>query len=168
MVKVIYWHYYSVYLWDWLHFTMTKEMNGSWWPTGAPVCIYPMNDVLSWWRHQMETFYMLLALCVGNSLVTGEFPSQRPVTWSFDFFFDLCLNKWLSKQPWGWWFETPSRSWHHCHGCVLFGCLCDIRSCIVIHLPIFIRVTLLYARRLTMKVMGLIDHYHTTAKHYKM
>ena len=50
----------------------------------------------------------------------GEFtghrriPLKRPVTWSFDVFFDLRLNKRLSKQPWGWWFETPSRSlWRH-------------------------------------------------------
>ena len=28
----------------------------------------------SWWRHQMETFSLLLALCAGNSPVTGEFP----------------------------------------------------------------------------------------------
>ena len=56
----------------------------------------------------------LLALCDGNSLVTGEFPSQRPVTWSFDVFFDLWQNKRLSKHWWGWWFETPSRSlWRH-------------------------------------------------------
>ena len=41
----------------------------------------------------METFSMLLALCVGNSLVTGEFPSQSPVMWSFDVFFDLRQNK---------------------------------------------------------------------------
>ena len=54
-------------------------------------------------------------LC-GNSLVTAEFPSQRPVMWSFGVFFDPCLNKWLSKQSWGWWFETPSRSlWRHCN-----------------------------------------------------
>ena len=46
-----------------------------------------------WWRHQMETFSALLALCAGNSPVTGEFPSQRPVTRSFDVFFDLRLNK---------------------------------------------------------------------------
>ena len=32
------------------------------------------------------------------SSVTGEFPSQRPVTQSFDVFFDLHLNKRLSKQ----------------------------------------------------------------------
>ena len=51
----------------------------------------------------------------GNSPVTGEFPAQRPVTRSFDIFFDLPLNKRLSKQSWGWWFETPSRSlWRHC------------------------------------------------------
>ena len=68
-----------------------------------------------WWRHQMETFSALLTLCVGNSPVAGEFPAQRPVTRSFDVFFDLRLNEWLSKQSWGWWFETPSRSlWRHC------------------------------------------------------
>ena len=36
--------------------------------------------------------FPLLALCAGNSPVNGEFPSQRPVTWSFDVFFDLCLE----------------------------------------------------------------------------
>ena len=34
----------------------------------------------SWWSHQMETSSALLALCAGNSPVTGEFSSQRPVT----------------------------------------------------------------------------------------
>ena len=70
-----------------------------------------------WWRHQMETFSVLLAICVGNSLVTSEFPSQRPVTWSFGVFFDLRFNKRLSKQSWGWWFEIPSHPlWRHCNG----------------------------------------------------
>ena len=64
----------------------------------------------------METFSALLALCAGNSPVTGEFPAQRPVTRCFDIFFDLRLNKRLSKQSWGWWFETPSRPlWRHCN-----------------------------------------------------
>ena len=68
------------------------------------------------WRHQMETFSMLLAICVGNSPVTGELAVQRPATRSFDVFFDLRLNKWLSKQSWRWWFETPSPSlWCHCN-----------------------------------------------------
>ena len=43
-------------------------------------------------------------------------PAQRPVTRSFDVFFDLRLNKRLSKQSWGWWIETLSRSlWRHCN-----------------------------------------------------
>ena len=49
----------------------------------------------------MVAFSALLALCVWNSPVTGEFPVQRPVTRSFDVFFDLRLNKRLSKQLWG-------------------------------------------------------------------
>ena len=60
-----------------------------------------------WWRHQMETFTALLALCVGNSQVTSEFTSQRSVTRNFDVFFVLHPNIRLSKQWWGWWFETP-------------------------------------------------------------
>ena len=62
----------------------------------------------------METFSALLAFCAGNSPVTGEFPSQRPVTRRFDVFFDLRQNKRLDKQSWCWWFETPSRQlWRH-------------------------------------------------------
>ena len=45
----------------------------------------------------METFSMLLAICVGNSLVTREFPGQTAVMRSFDVFFDLCLKEPLSK-----------------------------------------------------------------------
>ena len=62
------------------------------------------DDVIKW----KETFSALLAICVGNSPVPGEFPAQRPVTRSFDVFFDLHPNKQLSKQWWGLWFETPS------------------------------------------------------------
>ena len=61
-----------------------------------------------WWRHQMETFSALLAICAGNSPISGEFPAQRPVTRSFGVFFDLRLNERLSKHSWGWWLETPS------------------------------------------------------------
>ena len=46
----------------------------------------------AWRRHQMEKFSALLALCVGNSPVTGEFPAQRPVTRTFDVFFDPRLE----------------------------------------------------------------------------
>ena len=52
----------------------------------------------------------------GNSPVTGEFPARMPVTRKFDVFFDLRLIKWLGKQSWGWWFETPSRLlWRQCN-----------------------------------------------------
>ena len=51
-----------------------------------------------------------------TGLLCGEFPTQRPVTRSFDVFFDLHPNKRLSKQWWGWWFETPSWSlWRQCN-----------------------------------------------------
>ena len=60
----------------------------------------------------METFSALLAICAGNSPVTGEFLAQRPVTRSFDVFFDLRLNERLSKQLWGWWFDLRR---HHAH-----------------------------------------------------
>ena len=67
-------------------------------------------SVSTWWRHQMETFSAFS--------VPGEFPAQRPVTRSFDVFFDLRLNKRLSK-PWGWWFETPVWSlWRHRNDCL--------------------------------------------------
>ena len=66
--------------------------------------------------------FRVTGLCAGNSPVSGEFPAQRPVTRSFDVFFDLCLNKPLGKQSWGWWFETPShRLWRHCNGPSLFA-----------------------------------------------
>ena len=66
----------------------------------------PLNGTLS----------ALLALYEGNSPVAGEFPSQRPVTRSFDVFFDLRFNKRLSKPSRRRWFVTPSSSlWHHCY-----------------------------------------------------
>ena len=71
----------------------------------------------AWRRYQMETVSALLAICAGNSPVPGELPAQRPVTRSFDVFFDLRLNKRLSKQSWRWWFETLSRPlWLHRNG----------------------------------------------------
>ena len=85
--------------------------------------------IATWWRHKMETFSSLMAYSAGNSPVTavnspvtGEFPSQRPVTRSFDIFFDQRRNERLSKQSMRWWFDKPLRSlWHlcnehwHCH-----------------------------------------------------
>ena len=69
----------------------------------------PQTVPFSSWRHQMETFSTLLVICAGNLPVTSEFPARGPVTRRFDVFFDLRLNRRLSKQWQGWWFETPSR-----------------------------------------------------------
>ena len=64
-----------------------------------------------------NVFRVTSPLC---SPVTDEFPSQRPVTRSFDVFFDLRPNKRLSKQSGGWRIETPSRSlWRTCNCDVL-------------------------------------------------
>ena len=80
----------------------TKPFAASW---------IPHDDVIKW-KH----FSALLALCAGNSPVCSEFPAQRPVTQSFDIFFDPRLNKCLSKQSWDWWFERLSIPlWRHCN-----------------------------------------------------
>ena len=48
---------------------------------------------------------------------TGPRWNPRTKAGNFDVFFDLRPNKRLSKQSWGWWFETLSRSlWRHCYG----------------------------------------------------
>ena len=66
-------------------------------------------------------FVVMMTSSNGNIFrVTGplceEFTSQKPVTRSFDVFFDLRLNKRLSKQSRRRWFEIPLRSlWRHCN-----------------------------------------------------
>ena len=100
-----------VLFWEAPPVTITKHKLQ--WNSGILMeCIHsPDRLTLSRWRHQMETFSALLILCA----VTGEFPT-RPVPRSFDVFFDLRVDKRLSKQSWGWWFETPSSSiWRHCN-----------------------------------------------------
>ena len=41
--------------------------------------------VESWRRHQMETYSALMALCVGDLLVTGEFPHKGQWRWALMF-----------------------------------------------------------------------------------
>ena len=72
---------------------------------------YEHDDVIKW------NIFRVTGLCAGNSPVTGEFPAQEPVTQCFGVFFDLRLDKRLSKQSLGLWFETPlCLLWHHCNG----------------------------------------------------
>ena len=64
----------------------------------------------------METSSTQLAFREENPPVIGELPLQRPVTQSFGVFFDLRLNKRLSKPSKRRWFETPLCSlWRHCY-----------------------------------------------------
>ena len=75
----------------------------------------PVHDDVIKWKH-FPLYWPFV-----RELVPGEFPAQRPVTQSFDAFFDLHPNKWLSKQWWCWWFETPSCPlWRHRNGLVEF------------------------------------------------
>ena len=50
----------------------------------------------------MEIFSALLAICAGNSPVTGEFPAQRPVTRSLMFYL-ICagINSWVNNREAG-------------------------------------------------------------------
>ena len=69
-----------------------------------------------WWRHQMETFFRVTGPLCGEFTGYRWIPHTKASDAEFDVFIDLCMNKWLSKQSWGCWFETPSRSlWRHCN-----------------------------------------------------
>ena len=116
------WSAYSIDRSQWPHYAERGSKN-EWRKWFMLSRLYQWENALNfsaWLRHQVETFSALLAICAGNSPVSGEFPAQRPVTRSFDVFFDLRPNKRLSKQWWGWWFETLSRPlWRHDNG--IFG-----------------------------------------------
>ena len=72
---------------------------------------------ISWWRHQMEAFSALLALCAGNSPVTGEFPSQKGQLCGLRCFFDVGPHKLLNRQSNDRWFET---TWRSCDVIVMY------------------------------------------------
>ena len=88
---------------------------------------FGLNDIRLWSPQTHLTSLMMTSssgnifrvtghLC-GEFTGPGDFPTQRPVTRSFDVFFDLRLNKRLSKQSWGWWFDTQSLPlWRQCNG----------------------------------------------------
>ena len=80
--------------------------------------------IVDWARYNMH--YMMTSSNGNIFRVTGHLcgkfsghrwiSHKRPVTRSFDVFFYLRLSKRLSKQSWGWWFETPSHPlWRHCN-----------------------------------------------------
>ena len=88
-----------------------------WWPKGQSH-ISEIGSKMLWYHDDVENgnLFHVIGLFAGNSPATGEFSAQRPVTPSFDVFYDLRLNKRLSKQSWSWWLERPSRPlWSHCY-----------------------------------------------------
>ena len=113
-ISEVYWTLYLLH--PCMHaFSWYFRLDSAYWPDFGPSHKISKGSV-SWWRHQIKTFSALQALCAWNSPVPGEFPTQRPVTRSFDVFFDLRLNQRLSKQSWGWWFETLSCPlWRQCN-----------------------------------------------------
>ena len=86
-------------------------------PMGS-YCIRECHVGVLTWRHQMEAFSALLAICAGNSPVPGEFHSQRPVTRSFDVFYYLRLNKRLSNNR-----EAGDLRRHRAHYDVIVMCV---------------------------------------------
>ena len=81
-------------------------------------CHLSVQSLISWWCHQMETYFVLLTLCEGNPLVTGGFPSQRPVMQSFDVFF-ICTwtNGWANSR------DTGTLRCYHAHYDVNVMCI---------------------------------------------
>ena len=77
--------------------------------------IHTGDQWLAWRHHELETISILLALCEGNLPVTGGFPSQRVIMWSFDVLFDVSLNKLLNKQS-------------SCRWSEMLWCSCDVTN----------------------------------------
>ena len=72
----------------------------------------------------METYSVLMVFVrrIYRSPVKSLTKARR---WSVYVFFDLHMNKWLSKQSKHRWFETPSLSlWRHCNDMVQCFILC--------------------------------------------
>ena len=107
------------------------------WGNPSATSGFPSQRASNVWSHQVgggtESHHADVTTCVmtssngnifrvtdplcGEFTGPGEFPTQRPVTRSFDVYFDLRLNKRLCKQSWGWWFETLlCPLWRHSNG----------------------------------------------------
>ena len=77
---------------------MCGESTGDWWHRSLPLSKSPVPPGAIKFVMTSRKHFPCYWAFAGNPLVTGEFPSYRPVTRSFDDFFDLCLNKRLSKN----------------------------------------------------------------------
>ena len=113
----------------WCHLTLTGELYKGKWPP------YIKSALYHWIVHMWFLNCLLLnPVVLHDDIIKWKhfmhyWPSvrqQRPVTWRFGVFFDLCLNKCLSKQSWGWWSEMSSpiifspSLWRHCNRIWIF------------------------------------------------
>ena len=99
----------------------------------------PHHDDVTQWEH-FPRYWHFVRGTTGHRWI----PSQRPVTRSFGAFFDLRLNKLLSKQSWRRWSETPSRSlWRHCNAYI------SLDQVMVENICILIRISQKFVRRST-------------------
>ena len=105
------------------------------------------ENMLSWWRHQMEHFRRYWPFMQGirsspvNSLHNGQ--------WRGAFMFSLICawKKRLSKQSWGWWFETPSCPlWRHCNDHLHYKCIPGfLLSCVEVNgYATYVHICVLY------------------------
>ena len=70
------------------------------WSSGSPNIVmvllwqhscWAIKETMLWWRHQIDTFSTLLALCAGDSPFYPQNPSKRPMARSLDVSFDMKL-----------------------------------------------------------------------------
>ena len=112
----------------------------------------------SWWRHQVETFSALLAICAGNSPVHGESPASDTELWCFLW---CAPNKQLNKQWWGWWFETLSPSlWRHRNVILLRHDWFQIIGCVLSPHPSVMHKISTYSK--------FVLRYHLKENHFKL
>ena len=87
---------------------MSSDVSSNKWPaSGVRRCLrYCLNHFVrhtSWWRHQMETFSALLALCAGNSPVPVNSPHKGQ--WRGALMFSLIcawINDWVNNHEAEW------------------------------------------------------------------
>ena len=117
-----------------------------WLPYCAPLFIDGISSHVFMMTSSKGNIFRVTGPLCGEFTGPGEFPTQRPVTRSFDVFFDLRLNKRLSKQSWGWWFEMLSCPlWRHCNVKVLIRHIMPI-SCAYVYVLLYVYFDYVWVR----------------------
>ena len=114
-------------------------------------CWVHVSYLSTWWRHQMETFSALVAICAGNSPVTGEFPHKGQ--WRGALMFSLMcawINGWVNNR------EAGDLRRHRAH----YG----IRVMINLTVPSVILCDWVSTIEVTPKIKWNIDRYQIAAK----